>query len=177
MTTTRMYTIRTPSRAWARIWITDDGCFTAISDHGNHGYWWGSPGGEFRRFLTHCDDSYLIGKLSGGQQEYDGEATRQAIRDTLKRLHDEGEDTHEELIRLADAELSEIPGFTRWVDDPGEESGGRILGYEERCFLAVYRPPIRVQMFVKHIWPHFIEQLRAELASEANGSAQQETNP
>lgn len=166
MTTTHMYTVRTPNRAWARIWITDDGCFTVISDHGNYGYWWGSPGCEFRQFLCNCDDYYLIGKLSHGDTEYDGEATRQRIREELTHWHDLGEDTREELILLADADLSDVPGFTRWLEEDGED-GRRIIEYPERCMLAVYRPPIRVQMFVKHIWPHFVEQLKAELVAEA----------
>jgi len=170
---TRFYTVRKqPHGPWARIWITDDGCFTTISDHGNFGYWWGAAGDNFRRFLCECDDDYVIGKLAHGATEYDGDRTRQAIRELLQRLHDEGEDTRDELCLLADAELDNEVGFARWVDHCGYtgDRNDRLIAHadvSEVYGLASYRAPVRVQMFMKHVWPLFIAALRAELDAEA----------
>lgn len=164
---TRFYTIRKqPHGPWARIWITDDGCFTTISDHGNFGYWWGSPGQEFRKFLCSCDDYYIISKLSGGQEEFDGDATKKVINERLKELHRDGEDTRAESELLGESEFDDPVGFARWVDAKTDD-GERLIDYYERCSIAVYRPPVRVQMFVKHLWPLFVEALKDELAGEA----------
>lgn len=69
---TRLYQIKPDESGWARIWITDDGAFTCLSDWGNYGYWWGNPGQEFRRFLATCDDSYLTGCFINGDRENTG---------------------------------------------------------------------------------------------------------
>jgi hypothetical protein len=166
---TRFYLVhKKPHGPWARIWITDDGCFTALSDHGSFGYWWGSPGCEFREFLCDCDSSYLITKLSRGEREWDMDGTRDAIRAELQRLHDEGEDTREELCLLADADLSSELGFMHWLDQPGEtgERWHRLIDGTDGGALVSYGPPRRVQGFVEHVWPLFVEQLRAELEAE-----------
>jgi hypothetical protein len=168
---TRFYNVpREKHEGWARIWISDDGCFTTISDFGNYGYWWGSPGCEFREFLCGCDESYLMGKLGMGRREWDEEATKKSIERELKRLHDDGgEDTREELALLAEADLSSEAGFVRWVDASGD-SGERLSRLMDSVYcgeLAQYQPPVQLQMFVKHIWPRFVAQLRAEIATEA----------
>lgn len=94
---TRFYQIKPGESGWARIWITDDACFTCVSDWRNWGYWWGNPGQEFRRFLISCDESYLTTCLMQGDRK------------------------------------------------------------TER----------QVRAFLKHVWPLFVEQLKAELALEA----------
>lgn len=66
---TRFYQIKPGQSGWARIWITDDACFTCISDWGNYGHWWGGPGKEFRLFLAGCDDSYLTGCFIAGDRK------------------------------------------------------------------------------------------------------------
>lgn len=105
---TRYYFVRNKQgpfgEEWARIWITDDGCFTTISDYGNWGYWWSCPGCEFRKFLCRCDEGYLSSKLSQGEHEFDGEATVEAIRRRIVELRRERqltrEQAHEEWERV-----------------------------------------------------------------------------
>lgn len=61
---TRFYQIKPGESGWARIWTTDDGCLSCLSDWGIHGYWWGNPGQEFRAFLVGRDADYITGCLS-----------------------------------------------------------------------------------------------------------------
>lgn len=79
---TRFYQVRVPrpDLGWARIWITDDGCFSTVSDYGNYGYWWGAPGCEFRKFLCGVDSHYLTTKLASGEKEYDDRGTLAAVK-------------------------------------------------------------------------------------------------
>jgi len=83
--TTRFYEVKPGKSGWARIWLTDDGCISILSDWGNYGYWFGSPGCEFRLFLTGCDDDYLGNKFAGGKTEFDGEETADAARELILR--------------------------------------------------------------------------------------------
>ena len=159
---TRFYKIRGEHSEWARIWITDDGCFSCLSDFGNYGYWWGSPGCEFRQFLCRVDDYYLATKLSGGEKEYDGEATAKRWMKQICELRRErnidAEKARDEwwLIRNCSNLHSEFDLYEWYtatkldIDDGG----------------GVYRTPIQLQMFIKRLWPLFIAQLRAELAAE-----------
>jgi hypothetical protein len=170
--TTRLYIVQREHSCdvWARIWITDDGCFTTISDHGNYGYWWGSPGCEFRQFLCNCDDHYLTSKLAAGRREWDEDATRDAIRKGIQHLHAEGEDTREESDLLDEADLESEAGFVRWLDAPGEsgERLSRLIDMAYGAGLACFQPPVQLQMFIKHIWPRFVAILKAELEAEKN---------
>jgi len=159
---TRFYTVRGKYGLWARIWITDDGCFTCLSDHGNYGYWWSHPGCEFREFLCGVDDGYLTTKLSAGEKELDAESTTRRVRDTILRQRREGALDRDEAQNEWDL----------WRETAFEDEFSRNEWYSHTRLgdayeYMVYRPPIQVQMFVKHLWPLFVEQLRAELAAEA----------
>ena len=68
---TRFYQVQHGSE-WARFWVTDDGCLSIISDFGNYGYWWHSPGVEFRAFLASDRGSpdYIGAKLHSGQRDW-----------------------------------------------------------------------------------------------------------
>lgn len=163
MTTTRFYEINPRKSGWARIWITDDGSFSCLSDWGNFGYWWGSPGCEFRRFLTGCDADYLGNKFGGGRSEFDGEATRKAIkRVILKKRRDRWtrEEARAEWRHLQDSDLDDPVGLNDWVH-------GTTLEPDDYFETPRYVIPQRVQAFLKHVWPLFVEQLRAELTQEA----------
>lgn len=162
---TRFYQVRKERLAWARIWITTDGCISIISDYGDFGYWFGSPGCEFRRFLTGCGDSYLMNKFSGGKEEFDRDATERAARDLVlenrrdRTLTKEG--AREEWQQVCDVDWDDEYSRARWYF---EET--KLVDYGASDVLH-YRTPMHVQMFVKELWPLFIEQLKAELAAES----------
>ena len=157
---TRFYEIR-PKSGWARIWLTDDGCISIISDHGTFGYWFGSPGCEFREFLLDCGDDYLGGKFSRGKTEFDGEATVDLIRERILHLR-----RHTNISRGdARREWEKLPtvfdspeDFSSWVC----ESTHIRDAYELSCYVT----PWNVQHFLKHQWPLFVAQLKAELDAE-----------
>jgi hypothetical protein len=163
---TRFYQVRVPNgHEWARIWITSDGCISILSDYGNYGYWFGSPGCEFRRFLTRCDDDYLGRKFTQGEREFDERLTARAARDLVLSNRRDGTLTKEQARDEWDAVLG-----VDWCDEYSrskwyfEETKLVDCGATE---VLQYRTPMQVQMFLKVLWPLFIEQLRAELASEA----------
>lgn len=158
--TTRFYEIRPGSHGWARIWITDDGCFTCLSDWGNYGYWWGSPGCEFRQFLTICDDDYLTGKLAGGKKELNGTETVFRIQEGILSLRRCGAITREE----AREEWDRLP--TCFEHDVELSDWLRETDLSDAWEYALYERPRQLQEFVKHIWPLFVARLKHELESE-----------
>lgn len=162
---TRFYQVRVPGRSeWARIWITDDGCITTISDHGNYGYWFGAPGCEFRKFLTGCGEDYILNKLSDGERDVNHDLTVAALRKKLWDLMGDGEidkqeaDREEEHLEGVDFANGEARGV--WFSNTGLDS---MTASE--CMVREY--PMQVRMFVKVLWPLFVDQLKAELAAEA----------
>lgn len=158
---TRFYQVRVVKGSeWARIWLTNDGCISIISDYGNYGYWFGAPACEFRRFLIGCGDDYIHNKLSAGEHETDGEATDKNVRAQICALRRSGDLTREEA-----REEWELRSRTEWCND--FDVGIWYMGTKltDAHELICYRTPMRVQMFVKVLWPLFIEQLRVELST------------
>ncbi len=157
---TRFYEFRPGKNGYARFWITDDGCLTCITDYGNYAYWWGSPGCEFREFLTSCGTDYVANKLGGGR-EFDGEQTVENIKDCILRRRRELRLTRYEARR----EWEELPGscfdssddFAHWM---------HRTKLEDAWELSSYCVPHRVQAFMKHVWPLLVAKLKHELASE-----------
>lgn len=158
---TRFYEVNAGKPGWARIWITDDGCISVMSDYGNYGYWFGDPGCEFRLFLTHCDDDYLGNKFAGGKTEFDGEATVELIRERILHLRRTGSLA----ASVARDEWNALPGvfdtpedFQSWARDDTQLQDA----YELSCYVR----PHAVRNFFKRTWPLFKAQLREELAAE-----------
>lgn len=159
--TTRLYQIKPGKSGWARIWITDDGCITILSDWGNYGYWFGAPDMEFRAFLLQCDTDYLGNKFSGGRTEFDGEQTVENVKDHILRLRRDQRLS----AREARDEWQDLPGtafdssddFTHWLHK---------TKLPEAWEFSSYCVPMRVQGFLKKVWPLFVEMMRHELASE-----------
>lgn len=165
---TRFYQVRPPqSTEWARLWLTNDGCLTILSDYGNYGYWWSNAGGEIREFLVECDEDYVSRKLADGEREFDGPATVRLIREHIvqgrrsggsSRLTRERARAEWELVERY-ATMDHTREFEAWAektwyfrDDVGE--------------MAMYSVPGQLQQFMKRIWPLFVQQLTAELAAE-----------
>lgn len=162
-TRTRYYAVRMPGTSvWARIWITDDGCFSTVSDHGNYGYWWGCPGCEFRKFLTGIDSSYLIRKLAAGEHELNEQRTVDAVKELILRQRRSRSITADraadEWRRLRATDFNDEVSRSDWYLHTSLEDAHEVLRYE---------PPMQVRMFAKCLWPIFVEQLKAELAAEA----------
>lgn len=166
---TRFYQVRVapPHIEWARIWITDDGCISILSDYGNYGYWFGGlPPCGMRAFLVGCGDDYLSNKFSAGEREVDHEATEKAIRKEIHELSLAGAfgivemEAEEELISSVD-----------WSSELEQWDWARASKIEEAWRLIQTRYPMQVTMFLEKLWPLFVEQLKAELAEEALSSS------
>lgn len=164
---TRFYQVRVDrGMEWARIWITDDGCISILSDYGNFGYWFGGPGCEFRRFLTGCGVEYISNKLRAGEEEFDEPATRRAARDLVlhnrRKKRIDKETARDEWQLVCDVDWGDEYSRCRWYF---EET--KLVDDYGACDVLQYRTPMQVQMFMKHLWPLFIRQLKVELAVEA----------
>lgn len=163
--TTRFYQVRGEYRTWARIWITQDGCISVLSDYGNFGYWFGAPACEFRKFLTGCGDDYMHSKFSDGEREFDQVGTERAAKDLVLRARRNQDIAREEARDEWDA--------VKGVDWSCEYSRSKWYFEETKLVdcgaseVLQRRIPMHVQMFVKELWPLFIAQLEAELAAEA----------
>jgi hypothetical protein len=162
---TRFYQVRVapPRIEWARIWITDDGCISILSDYGNYGYWFGGlPECGMRQFLAHAGDDYLLGKFSGGKRELDEKATKKAIEDELQEAFGSGDDLDRELSALRDVDLSNPIEHNDWMRET--ELDWEII-YHGGLFKEQY--PQQVMAFMKELWPLFRERLNAELERES----------
>ncbi len=162
--TTRFYEVNPGKTGWARIWLTDDGCISIMSDWGNYRYWFGDPGCEFRLFLTGCDDDYLGNKFAGGKKDFDGEETADAARELILRHR------RDKRLNADDArrEWNGVPtlfehefDFAEWVNHVTD------LEVDYTHDLGRYVRPHAVRQFIRHVWPLFVEQLKAQLAAEA----------
>jgi len=163
---TRFYEVKPGKSGWARIWITDDGCISVMSDWGNYGYWFGSPGCEFRLFLTGCDDDYIGNKFAAGKTEFDGEETVEAVRERILYLRRQCRLSH------ADAQR-EWRALPKYFDTPEDfASWVRETKLQDVYEYSRYSRPHAVQQFVKQVWPLFIGQLKAELVVEQPAAAE-----
>jgi|GEM_PF-2930322 hypothetical protein len=164
--TTRFYQVRAVEHRseWARIWITDDGCISILSDYGNYGYWFGAPGGEFRRFLTNCGDDYITNKLSEGRRNLDQRATElNAKRLVLRARRDRSidrETARDEWNAVRDVEWDNEYSRSKWYF---EET--KLVDYGATEVL-VYDYPQQLQAFVRVLWPVFIAALTEEIKRE-----------
>lgn len=187
MTITRLYDIRPKQNGcclWARIWITDDGSFSTISDHGNWGYWWGSPGCEFRQFLIGCEPGYYITtKLADGARQFDGQRSVKLIREHIVQRRRSGSLSRDEAAYEWSLVHPKPPHSRPWEHKCFSHMDNEIEAKEwydathlaDASELLCYGPPIQLQMFIKHLWPGFIEQLKAELEAEREQASLVET--
>ncbi|HEY3499640.1 MAG TPA: hypothetical protein VGK73_33345 [Polyangiaceae bacterium] len=160
--TTRFYQVWAPGpyREWGRFWLTSDGCLSILSDFGNYGYWWGSPGCEFRRFLTRAGVEYIANKLAGGEEDYDGRETVKLVKASILELRRAGRYTREwardewDRIKLYDLDES----YDEWFRNT------RIPDAHELS--PVYVTPFQLQAFMRKLWPVFVEALKNELLRE-----------
>lgn len=162
---TRFYQVRVtpPHIEWARIWITDDGCISILSDYGNYGYWFGGlPPCGMRAFLVQAGDDYLSGKFSAGKREIDHDATEQRIKRDIIERRREGDLDREEA--RAEWELMRGVNWSSELEQWDWARASKLQDEPWRMFQECY--PIQVTMFLKELWPLFVLQLKAEPAAE-----------
>jgi len=167
---TRFYEIKPGRSGWARIWITDDGCITIMSDWGNYGYWFGDPAMEFRAFLLECDNEYLGNKLAAGKTELDARATERGIKERI--LHSRRYGAWSSALARKEWQLAKSTDF--------ESEHERQWWYEhtdlpDASEAMCYRTPRQVQLFLKSVWPLFAAMLRGELQQEVGACGSPET--
>lgn len=146
--------------------ISDDGYFSTVSGWGNYAFYWSHAGQCFRSFLASIDTDYLLHKISRAN-EYDGEATGNAVRRHILTSRREGsmdrEDARREWDLFLDNErLESREHFAWWYTDT------RISDASE---FAEHDFPSEAKHFANLAWPHFVAALRAELDAERTAPA------
>jgi hypothetical protein len=145
---------------WAIILLDDTGTFTTVSDYGNYGYRWTSFGDNFREFLSHIDNGYLMSKITHGwDKKIDLEATARGVKDYI-------------LEQRRSGDLSKEDARTEW--DLVEENlcDDDQCGFQNWCVnteigdsweFAVNAVDRQAEAFIEHVWPRFVELLKADL--------------
>lgn len=173
---TRYYLVRVPGRwGWARIWITDDGCITTISDYGNFGYWFGAPGCEFRKFLIGvCEWDYLVRKFTESDKSIcNPDASFKKIKRHILEYRRDGhldrDSAREEWDLLHQNRDMGPLEQTHWYEGTKLGDAAELFTYEKEGYQAA-------KAFAEHIWPLFVGQLKEELAGEALIQGQREAS-
>lgn len=165
----RRYTLRSNAESgWAIIVIGSDGYFSAVSDHGNFAYIWGSPGCEFRKFLTRLDAHYFWTKITHMREAtvWDEEATERNIRERLDELVAAGELSKEQaddMFEEAEGNVCDCGSLASWAADNAVPEGFNV--YEG---IAATKPEGWSWAFATRVLPRFQALLREELAAEAS---------
>jgi hypothetical protein len=160
--TLRRYNVR-DDKEWLGLFVIgDDGYFSTVSGYGNYAYFWSHAGEDFRRFLCDVDSCYLLGKLCGRRDEYDGKATVKAVKRHILEQRRSGGFDREEARKEWDilsehSQLEAREWFGMWV---GQTEIGDAPEF------AVYEYPSDARWFAKRVMPAFQAMLRAELAAE-----------
>ena len=146
---------------WAIIVLdTSIGYFSTVSDYGNYAYAWSSPGIEFRRFITQCEDDYLLGKLLSGRRDrevYDPDATKKAVADALEHEKDSWSHYAEEMERFESCSFSDKEDFYWWYQ-------GTKLDDAHELIRMKWNP--QAVAFTKYVMPRFRALLREEIVGE-----------
>jgi hypothetical protein len=165
---TRTYRLPPDKESCWAIVIIDPaiGFFSAVSDHGNYGYLWTHPGGEFRKFLVNCDLDYVYGKLTHEQRVFDLEASVKAAKDAiLSRRRDGSIGAAQAREEYDGLQISSEHEFVSWqqyssLDDSHEFYMQRK---ESECW-----------GFCQKLFTRFQQVLREELKKEAEDGGTKE---
>jgi|ERR1700722_4288153 len=154
---------RETAEGWAIIVIdTELGLFTTVSDWGNYGYLWSSPGKEFRAFLLGLNLDYVRSKLLTSigvrsQHVFDGAATKKAIREAVEEKGP-GWEWYEWEIALLQSSMSEEGDYDAWQSE---------THLEEPWGFGVFVSNHQVTAFCENVFmTRFKDLLRAELEAE-----------
>lgn len=169
-----VYRLSAPN--WQQAVLTSDGMFSVVSDYGNYAYSWINWGrGDFRRFFAKLNGGYLLGKIAGGRDVYDQEATVKSVRKVLATSYWDGTFSKSEmrqvLAALRETEFSNAEGVQELgvevidMDDGTSEEISVILGGE---LAAVYGYSSDAKHYAELLRPALQEVIRAQLEAEEN---------
>jgi hypothetical protein len=166
--TLRKYELRPDKEsAWAIIVIdTARGFFSAVSDHGNYGYLWTHPGGEFRAFLAQCEKDYVYSKLTHIQRVFDPEGTREAFEKCMKEI----EEAQTRPLEWIERERDDFESVHSEADFYAWQSNTEV---EDSHELYTTRKESGCWGFVTKLFTRFQAVLREELKREKEDEQQQ----
>lgn len=153
--------------AWAIVVIdVTRGFFSAVSDHGNYGYLWTHPGGEFRAFLAKLDLDYAYGKLTHQQRVFDLEASLKAARTAI-------------ISRRRDGSIGKAQARTEWdeLEDVSSEhdfnSWQQYSSLDDTHDFYMQRKESECWGFCQKLFTRFQQVLREELKKEEDDAKDQ----
>lgn len=153
------YVRNAEDHTWGYFLLHPNGIMMAYTDYGTYAYHWSAQTMEsLKRFLVQLRNmDYLLGKVCR-RDELNGEKTRKAFVQHILDWRRQGTFTKERARELYD-ELrdTEDQDIVRWGYEQGDD-------FPDCWEWAVYEFPASAHGFVKHLWPLFIEQLKAEIS-------------
>jgi len=126
------------------------------SSYGGYSYAWSVPGCDFRHFLADLDLSYVLGKMVGRDEEFDGDATVRDIRTDIVRLR---------LARKITAEVARYEWPTSEFEHVGEFydwCNGTKVFREDTHYYYKSAPGQRAREFAalyEKFWPVLAKEL------------------
>lgn len=174
-------------RSWAAVTLfpfgEKGGGLAILSDWGNWAHGWPAPGEQgFKRFILEMDRSrdYLLRKLTYGRPlHFDAEATVQKVKRWIE------EDAHNldrtgpgeeywdvDTVEDAHGDLDDVA--TSWGNDPGlfvrecldRKTLRHVVNRRLYDGVAVMVPDPACRGFLESLWPHFVAEIRRELAGQ-----------
>jgi hypothetical protein len=147
---------------WAIIFLDETGCFAALSDYGDWSYRWNQRGlpeeTTFRHFIIQCEDDYILRKIAP-KQEYDDEATLQAVRETILGMRREKQLTAEEA-----RDEWELPDLHEGLCDEYQFWGwANQTELPDTHELTCYKYSEQARAFIKHSLPRLREAIKNDL--------------
>jgi hypothetical protein len=133
------------------------------SSFGGYSYAWGSPGTDFREFLARLNVDYVLGKMVGRDEVFDGEGTADAIRKEIRRMRRARECSKEEAnAAWPESDFDSERDFDEWMRRDELFKDSEPWSFHATCggrrtqeFAALY----------KLFWPAFAEELRRDIAA------------
>jgi hypothetical protein len=155
---------------WADISIDEGnnaGRISISSSNGNWSYYWGACGEPFKRFLIRLDIHYTAGKFRCGNA-LDLPSTIESWKRQLLERRRQYDIEAEEAREIYD-QIDTIAGSCNTRGDLEFE----LAQCDELIRFLAYDPDIQTKIdtqfkvFWTKIWPHFIEAIKEETASQA----------
>jgi hypothetical protein len=155
---------------WAIFTIDNTGMFNCQSSFGNYNYHWSHFGNCFKSFLINLDSGYLFTKLCN-KNYFDFDEYLKSSKKVIFRMRKENEITKQQAKDLyhyftneLDQSGYEIVSYQIWESKLVNEVCNGYLPDSE--FMPRKNYDMSQRMFVKDIYPMFIEVLKQELNQE-----------
>jgi hypothetical protein len=136
------------------------------SSFGGYSYAWSSPGASFREFLCRISFDYLIGKMVGHDEVFDGEETTREVKKAIIALRKDGCSADEARDAWPESDFDTESDFERWCADT------ELFRGREPWFLQRSCPGRRSREFTalyERFWPALREAIEPKKAAAANG--------